>query len=171
MVAVPNLPSSRGPLALAAVFLLATGCATYQLGSRTLFRPDIQTVYVPMFESDSLRPHLGEWLTEAVVKEIEMRTPYKVVHTADADSVLTGRLVHDAKRTLATDPGDFPRVTEVELSVQISWFDRRGEQIMQNAIARSSNMVPEGGQSIVTAQQTVIGDLARQIVDQMEIRW
>src|SRR5262245_54370855 len=64
------------------------GCTNYRAGNQTLFRTDIRTVYVPVFQSDSYRRNLGEWLTEAVIKEIETKSPYKVVHTSDADSVL-----------------------------------------------------------------------------------
>src|SRR6476660_2725748 len=56
-----------------------TGCAGYQLGQRSLYRPDICTVHIPVIQSDSFRRYLGERLTEAVVKEVELRTPYKVV--------------------------------------------------------------------------------------------
>src|SRR4030042_6722660 len=73
------------------------GCAGYQIGNQTLYPGHIRTVYVPMFESTSFRRNLGERLTEAVMKEIELKTPYKVVGTPDADSVLTGRIVDGGK--------------------------------------------------------------------------
>ena len=78
------------PYLAALLLLIATaGCAGYQVGNRTLFNTDMRTVHIPMFQSDSLRPDLAEWLTEAVIKEVEMRTPYKVVSNPLADSVLT----------------------------------------------------------------------------------
>ena len=46
-----------------------------------------------MFRSstpDSLRPGLGPWLTEAVIKQIEQTTDYKVVSRNKADTVLEG---------------------------------------------------------------------------------
>ncbi len=73
--------------------LANAGCAGYRFGAATLYPPDIHTVYVPVFESDSFRRGLGERLTEAVVKAIEARTPYKVVGSAEADSVLTGKII------------------------------------------------------------------------------
>src|SRR5687767_14906756 len=83
------------------------GCAGYQLGNGTLYRTDIRTVYVPMFESDSFRRNLGERLTEAVVKEIENKTPYKVLSDPGAaDSVLRGHLVSERKAVLAENRFD-----------------------------------------------------------------
>src|SRR6188508_556309 len=80
---------------LVTLVLAFSGCAGYQLGNRSLYRPDIRTVHVPMAVSDSYRRHLGEKLTEAVVKEIELKTPYKIVDSDSADSVLSLRLVSD----------------------------------------------------------------------------
>src|SRR5687768_8924245 len=71
------------------VWLTFPGCAGYQLGQRSLYRPDIRTVHVPVVQSDSYRRYLGERLTEAVVKQIELKTPYKVVGSDSADSVLS----------------------------------------------------------------------------------
>lgn len=168
-------------LAIAALVALATlaGCAAYRFGTDSLFPPDIHTVYVPVFESDSFRRNLGERLTEAVVKEIERRTPYKVVGTAQADSILSGRIVHDTKRVIVEDRNDQPRESELNLVVVVSWV-RRGELIIDQAavpvppaleINQSGVLVPEYGQSVTTAQQDSIVRLARQIVALMEAPW
>ena len=77
------------------------GCAAYHVGTQSLYAPDVATVYVPMIESGSYRRDLGERLTEAVAKEIELKTPYKVVGTPAADSILQIRLLGDTRKTLA----------------------------------------------------------------------
>ena len=175
----------RHPLAiilLASLLLCISGCAGYQLGPQSLFRPDIRTVHVPIFESDSLRRNLGERLTEAVVKEIERQSTYKVVHDpALADSILTGRLVSDRKGVLTENRNDEPRDIQLDLVVQVSWVDRRGEAVMPNAsftlaqqgfsITQISDFIPEAGQSISTAQQESISRIAKQVVSQMEAPW
>src|SRR5689334_21141965 len=80
--------------------LCLTGCIGYHVGTNSLYAPDVATVYVPMIESDSYRRDLGERLTEAVIKEIELKTPYKVVSTPNADSILTARLQQDTRRRI-----------------------------------------------------------------------
>ena len=95
-------PVDRRLILVATTMLLASsGCAGLHVGQQSLYRPEIATIYVPVFESESYRPNLGERLTEAVVKEIELKTPYKVVQTPNADSVLRGRIVMETKRVLA----------------------------------------------------------------------
>lgn len=160
---------------------LAAGCASYQVGHSSLFRPDIRTVHVPVFESDSFRRNLGERLTEAVVKEIESRTPYKVVASLDADSVLSGRIVDERKRAVAENANDDVRDIESSMSVEVRWVSRRGEMLMQRSsmplgplnvtISESAQFFPEAGQSLEVAQQEVINRLAREIVGQMEVWW
>jgi hypothetical protein len=167
----------------AIVFLLPamTGCAGYMVGSRTLYPVDVETVYVPMVENDTFRRNLGERLTEAIVKEIESKGHLKVVGTPDADSILTVRLTSERKRTLIESPTDEGREVQLDLQAEIAWQDRRGELIGRPqslplspdlvGIGQASTLVPEVGQSIATAHQKAIQDLAAQIVELMEMPW
>ena len=58
--------------------LLSPGCRGYQFGNRAIFRPDIRTVHVPIFENETFRQTLGQRLTESVIREIQSRTPYQL---------------------------------------------------------------------------------------------
>jgi hypothetical protein len=182
--AAPAARRWAGPwlgLCLAAALPLWGGCAGYQIGPRGLYRPDVRTVHVPMVQSDSYRRYLGEQLTEAIVKEIELRTPYKVVDADAADSVLQVRLVSEGKRVLAENRFDEPRDIETDFFLQVTWIDRRGDLILTPMgipatplmlnLGQQANFVPEGGQSLATAQQEAIQRLAQQIVGQMELAW
>jgi hypothetical protein len=158
-----------------------SGCVGYQVGNWTLYPNHIRTVYVPIFESSSFRRNLGERLTEAVIKEIEAKTPYKVVGTPNADSVLAGRIVGEGKRVVVENRFDEPRKEEVDLHVQVRWVDHRGSVIRQmdaiplppefSMVGATAVVVPEVGQSIATAHQQAIQRLAEQIVGMMETPW
>lgn len=166
-------------LLLCSVFV--TGCAQYRAGANSLYAPDVRTVYVPMIESDSFRRDLGERLTEAVVKEIELKTPFKVVGTPTADSVLSVRLLGDSRRTLAEDPFDAPRVLHNDVIAEVTWLNRRRQPLgpMQTIalpagiinIVQDSVLIPAAGQSVASSQQKAIADLAQQIVGSMEEPW
>lgn len=154
------------------------GCAGYRVGNQAIFRTDIRTVHVPVFQSESYRRNLGEWLTEAVVKEIESRSTYKVVHSPDADSILYGRILSDEKQVFAEDQFGVPRDIQFDLVVEIRWVDRMGNAVLRSAVIPidlsligAAHLIPEGGQSLTTAQQRVIRGVARQIVGQMEAGW
>lgn len=163
------------------LLLLSGGCAAYRVGNGTLYAPDVQTVYVPMIVSDSFRRELGEQLTEAVVKEIELKTPYKVVGTPDADSALIARLVSDTKRVVIENPNDDPRGIELNMFAEVVWVNRRRQPLRDpNFIALSPDMLtigqtaqllPEPGQSVGSQQLQAIQRLAEQIVATMEEPW
>lgn len=158
-----------------------SGCASYQIGSQSLFSPDVTTVYVPMIESNSLRRNLGERLTEAVVKEIEKQTPYKVVDAENADSILSAKITQTSKRIVTSNGYDDGRDNRFTFTVIVSWVDRRGDIIRREQalpidpdsaiLTQSGNFIPEFGQSVATAQQTAIQRTAEQIVAMMETPW
>jgi len=165
---------------LAAIALLP-GCAGYQLGNGSLYNPNIRTVYIPIVRNDTFRPMVGVQLTEALVKAVELRTPYKVIGDASADSTLTCRVVSESKQVITENRTDDPRAVDAILNIELTWLDRRGNLLMENRFVppgqfaflftQSSHFVPEGGQSVSTALQHDIERLADTIVQQMESRW
>jgi hypothetical protein len=164
-----------------AVMLMHLGCASYQFGAAALYPAGIRTVHVPIVRNETFRHELGVQLTEALVAEIERRTPYKVVSNPNADSILRCTLVAQSKVVLTETATDDPRALDTAVSVAVNWNTRDGRRLMQNSLAaldldptgfsQSSRFVPEAGQSIDTANQDAINDLARRIVSQMESRW
>jgi len=163
--------------------LLLPGCASlgYQVGSRSLFGQDIQTVYVPIVEADPTRRHLAERLTEAICKRIEERSPYKVVGRPSADSVLECRIVQKNQRVSLVDSFNDPRQKSGDLTLEIRWRDRRSQDIRQfepltwneggTRITASDAMVAEFGHSLLTSEQNQIDRIADQIVGMMELPW
>ncbi len=136
---------------------------------------------MPVFESDSFRRNLAEFLTEQIAKDIESKTPYKVVGTPEADSVLSGKITTDTKRVVIEDPYDYPRETQINMSIEVRWVNRKGDLVTQpmtmpvpqNMVTMSGNgtLVPEFGQSVSTAQEQAIQQLSAQIVSLMEMPW
>lgn len=173
----------RHALSLPLMLLLPAlaGCAAYQIGNQTLYPNHIETVYVPAIESESFRRNLGERLTEAVMKEIELRTPYKVTGDPNADSVLRCHLVSDTKRVIVPGRTGDPTQLQISLQARVSWTDRRGAALRKiesvplppevASVTGNANLVPEAGQSVATAQQEAIQSVARQIVGMMENPW
>lgn len=159
----------------------SAGCAAYRFGPSSLYVPGIRTVHVPIVRNDTFRHDLGVRLSEALVKEIERRTPYKVTGDPSADSTLTCRIANESKRVLTETDTDDPRALDASLSVRATWISRGGEMLMQNSIiptddlaitfGQDARFVPEGGQSIDSATQAAIESLAERIVSQMEVRW
>jgi len=163
--------------------LLLPGCIGfgYQVGSRSLFGQDVQTVHVPIVDADPTRRHLAERLTEAICKQIEERSPYKVVGRTGADSVLECRIIRKNQRVSLVDGQNDPRQKNGELVIEVRWRDRRSQDIRQfdipawgvgkTQITASDAMVAENGHSLLTSEQRQIDQIASQIVGMMESPW
>jgi hypothetical protein len=156
------------------------GCQSYHFGARSLYSPDIATIYVPTFESNAFRPAIGERLTEAVVKEIQLKSPYQIAKTADADSILTARVVSGSRRVLVEDFHDRPRELELNFQVEVTWLNRRQVPMREAVvevppvlvgIGQSATLIPEAGESVTVSEQEAIERLAAQIVATMEQPW
>ena len=89
---------------LGLVCLATAGCG-YDSGARsadgasngyrwgTLHRPGIRTVAIPAFQTKSFSRGDEVAVTQALVAQIESRTPYKVVPAERADTILEGMIV------------------------------------------------------------------------------
>src|SRR5438552_14575544 len=87
---------------------LLPGCANWDghfcvLGytTRPMYDLSIRTVRVPIFKNLTFRHGLEFQLTEAVVREIQAKTPYRVVQSCeDADTELIGTIVGRSKAVI-----------------------------------------------------------------------
>ncbi len=158
----------------AAGWILAGGCRSYHVGNQFSFRSDIRTVHVGIFDSDSFRRFTGQRLTEAVIREIELRTPLTITEPALADSYVQGRIIRDTKQVLGENRLDDPRTLSYGWQLEVTWVDRAGVPLMQRQLLRLNDdvtFIPEAGQSLASAEIELIESLARQIVGQMEMPW
>lgn len=180
--AKPRRTAATITAAVVALQILTIGCAAYRVGNGTLYAPDVSTVYVPIIQSNSFRRELGEMLTEAVIKEIELKTPFKVVGTPDADSALVARVLSDFKDVTIENPNDDPRAVNLGLVVEVTWQNRRRQPIAPPTViplppelfipmTGTAPQIPEAGQSVAAQQMVAIERLAQQIVATMEEPW
>lgn len=93
----------------------------------------IHTVYVPIFKNITYQRGLEFDLTQAVVREIEAKTPYKVISDRDrADTELLGTIVTVTKNLLNMNQLNEVREGEYVVTVQVAWRDlRTGELLSQ----------------------------------------
>jgi hypothetical protein len=158
--------------------LASAGCG-YTVGAP--FSPEIRSVHVPLFNSGSNRRFLEYQLTEAVQKQIQQRSHFRLVKESDADTRLTGRIIDLRKNALGQTRNSDARELQVNLQVEVTWEDIRSGQILAQQrvalppellqLAAQAEFAPEVGQSLATADQTAVNRLARNIVDMMEVPW
>ena len=164
---------------IACLTAVLSGCG-YTVG-RT-FETPVETVAVPTFSNESFRRGLEQQLTEQVHREIQNRTPFRLVRDdARADTQLVGKIIRAQKNMITQTPFGDPQQLEMQVVVQVEWKDLRTGRILsqyQIPVAPGAKTLlteqafsPEAGQSRASAERAAVENMARQIVDLMETPW
>lgn len=107
----------------------------------------IATVYVPTFQNKIFQttPHreLEQHLTRAVIREIEAKSPYKVIDDPEkADTELLGTVFNLTKTVVNRTQQNDAREIEYALTVELVWRDLRDGKILTNPRRATSEINP-----------------------------
>lgn len=150
-----------------------SGCGYTQ---QELFNTEYQTVAVPIFQNKTFYRGVELELTEALIKEIELRTPYKVTATNTAQTILEGQIVAISQSPLSsTQEGGMVQETELQLVVSYLWK----QQADGKTLVRRDGMITSGryvaatpiSEPFATGQQTATQEMAKHIVDTLRKDW
>jgi hypothetical protein len=142
---------------------------------RPAYDTGVRTIAVPVFENPTFYHGLEADLTEAIVKEIQARTPWVVV-TGSAETTLSGSITDLQMRPL-TESRSTGLVEDVALvmTVDFEWRDARtGEYIVRRReFSATESFVPArpSNERLELGQQAVVQELARAIVSEMRSSW
>jgi outer membrane lipopolysaccharide assembly protein LptE/RlpB len=96
------------PLLAAPLFLLSlTGCGYHRVGAASHIPVNVRTLAVPIFASKVQAYHTETVFTQAVVRELNTRTRYRVDTTdgSNDDAVLNGTILSQTVAPLTYDSG------------------------------------------------------------------
>lgn len=163
------------------VTLLATGLAAagcgYSSDRNQIFRTTnsnndrVRTVALDIFESREFRRGLELQLTEALAKEIEAKTPFKLAKKDRADTALTGQILEVRQGTIGRDFAQVrPRETTATVIVSFQWKDLRTGEILVDRprIVQTVEYIQPLGEGFRHAMQRDMDRLAERIVETME---
>ena len=163
---------------LVAAALLA-GCAADPAegwSTASVWSTDVRTVAVSMFENSTFNRDFAFEFMDALIKEIEARTPYKVTARGRADTIVTGRIhsVDLAELSKSSLTGLSEEVT-VSVTIDLTWTDlRTGETLLDlESFTSHSLFVPSNPtrEPIELGEFGVAQRLARDIVTEMQADW
>ena len=155
----------------ALALMLTTGCG---YSSDGLYRKNIRTVYVEMFQSKEFRRGIEFQLTEAVRKQIDRMTPYKNAPKEKADTILSGEVLEWREAALGHSfESDLPRQTAATLAIRWRWQDMRTGKLLvdQPQMVTTVDYVPPIGETVYNGRDDAVNRLARRIVGSMETPW
>ncbi len=159
------------PALLLAALALLPACS---YSTKPLYRTSIKTVAVPVWGNKTFRTDWEMRLTEALDKNIEIRTPYKLAPRGQADTILTGQIVRIDEFVLTRRYGlNLPQETQLVVVVDFTWKDLRSGQILvqRKEFARTATDIPQIGERVEDAEQWAIERVAAAVVDQMQSDW
>ncbi|MEE9404951.1 MAG: LptE family protein [Algisphaera sp.] len=161
-----------GVLLLAPLSML--GCSGYHYAQ--VYPEGFSTVAVPVFENQTFYRGVAYDVTEALIKEIETRTPYKVTDAARADTLLRGVVTAVEQQPLSrTRVGGLPQEVEVEITIDFEWVDQRrgGTLVSRRGFTSVGRYVPTQpiGEDFVRGRQAAAARTARDVVAEMRSPW
>ena len=159
-------------LFVAVLMLLGAGGCSYS--TTRPFTTDIQTIHVEIFHSKEFRRELEFRLTEAIVKRIELDTPYKLAPRSTADALLTGEILKITNRSFGDDFSlDLPREIGSTVAVRFRLKDVRSGEILveRPRFVYQTSYIPPVGETFTQGMTRALDGLAEQIVEAMESQW
>lgn len=136
----------------------------------------VRSVSVPIFENRTPWRELEFQLAEALKKEIEQRTPYKVTATNAADTILQGRISQVRTRNVSdTETGGLPQEVELAFRVDFEWKDLQSGELIRHrsGLTRVARFIPTRpvGETVEVAHFEVARRMAEAIVLAMRSDW
>lgn len=158
---------------------LLPGCAaspTQGYAFDSTFDESIATIAVPIFRNETTSRGLELQLTEAVMKQIQQRTPWRLTPSDRADTTLVGVLTGTGLRALSDDPETgLVQEQAVEITIRFEWRDNRTGDILvardnyrASAVFHPSRAV---GDRLELGQRSAIEELAQDLVSEMRSGW
>jgi len=148
---------------------VAGGCG---YSSQSLHRTDVRTIAVPIFASKEFRREVEFEVSKALVKMIEDRTPYQVVHSPErADTELRGEILELTSPVLSENVDtDSPQDVQVTISCWFEWKDLRTGKVLvrREYVGASATYAVAVGQTLDSATTEAARRLAERIVEYME---
>lgn len=159
--------------------LFLGGCAsdpTQGYSFNSSFDSSVRTVFVPTFQNSTYTRGIESELTEAIVKEIQRSTPWRVTGESDAQTTLSGSITDTRLRELSfgRDTG-YSQELDFEITTEFSWKENRSGKVLaarKNFIAADTFTPARGvGERIESGQHGAVQKLARDIVAELRSRW
>ena len=158
---------------------LISGCSsdpTKGYSSASVYSSNVRTVAVPIFTSKSFVRNVEFELTDALIKEIESQTPYKVTSENRADTIILGQVKSVELGQLSKSPlTGLSEEVIVSVTIDFQWKDlRSGKTLVERkSFAGHGLFVPSraSGEPIELGEFATVQQLARDVVAQMRADW
>ena len=139
------------------------GCG-YHLGHRP--PPSVQTIAVPIFDNVTfpLRRDIEYALTSALRREIQVRTPLRLVDDDSADMTVYGKVAEFQERTVAETATDRKLESRFRITVHLVIEDYVNGTVTRKTVKDTEPFSIEPGQTLDAAQRRAVDNLSEKIL-------
>lgn len=142
----------------------------------TTHDPHVRTIAVPIFENRTFSTGMEARLTEAVVKEIQRTTPWRIVRSGEAATTLRGAITgSDLESVTRQRATGLVQEQGVRITVEFEWIDNRTGQplVSRRNFSALATFVPYRGvqERLEVGQNEAIRELSRDIVAELRANW
>jgi hypothetical protein len=141
----------------------ASGCG-YGLGFRP--PPGVRTIAVPMFSNNTfpLRREVEYEITSALRRELQARTPLRLVSLGEADMAVHGAVIEFHELVIAEGPRDEKVESSLVVTVDLVVEDYRNRTSVRQVVRDVSPFSIQSGETIALARRRALSNLAEKIV-------
>ena len=159
--------------------LLALSCSsdpTTGYSDMSLYNQQFKSIALPIFENKTMTRNMEFMLADALVKQIQSRTPYRVLEKTLADTVLSGTITSIHLRTISLSrTTGLDNEVMITVTVNFEWLNHAtGKRILgRDNFTTSALFVPSrpSSEPIEMGQFAVVQQLSSDIVDQLQAAW
>ncbi len=159
--------------------ITCTSCGvdpTVGYSANSLYPKQYQSIAIPMFQNSTMTRDVELMLTDAIIKEIQVRSPYRVVDSHVAETILTGTITSMKLSTVSrSQTTGLDNEVLVKAVLDFEWYDQiNGNRIVgRKNFASSAVFIPSrpSSEPLEIGQFAVVQQLASDIVDQLQASW
>ncbi len=151
------------------------GCGVYSASSGRV-DDSIKRVAVQYLENNTAEPNLGVELSEAIIEALQVDNTLKVVEEADADSIISGKVVRYNLKEVFARENLTVNEYQVQIAVVLDFSIRAtGEKLFsKKRFTGTGNYLlddPNGVDEQVRARKEAAGEIVRDILAQVVEDW
>ena len=163
-----------GVMGLLALCAMLSGCGVYSASSGRVDE-NLKMVAVQYLENLTAEPNLGVDLSDDIIYALQVDNTLKVVEEAEADSIISGRVVRYTLREVATTQELTVNEYQVQIAVVLTFtvratgekiFDKRRFTGIGNYVLNDTE-----GTSEDTARDEAVEEIVRDILAQVVEDW
>jgi hypothetical protein len=156
------------------MLVVLTGCGYTPLSPEEAFPQDVATVAVAAVANTTDRTDLSSSLTAALVRTVEIETPYRIADIGTADTLLEvtiREVIRDSD--LRSRETGFSQIESLLIVADVTWTDLRDGTLLLSleGVLADRERYPTFGEGLPAAARLASDALAREITDEMAGRW